>query len=359
MSIWEATLRVIGPGAPSDISDGAAVGAALDAMIRDDGSKWSTREEALGALLALERDGVLRIEGATDSEDLADLRELLDRLAARLADDPGLHSVVGDHRAWSEDPEHYDYVAEANDLGRLKRFERDLYLSHLAPFLDGLPDGARLLDAGCGPGRFVGHLLRRGFRMHLVDATADALHHALSHGLEAGGTHDTLDGHVASVDTLDTFEDGTFDATLAMEVICYHGDPAAALRELTRVTRPGGLVMLSVEGLYGAMLAANTATPGRVHEALTTGRFVVPRDVNVTYYTAESLRELLDQAGLEPALVTGCHYVPEGPLDAVVDATRLDDEVHRAELLALESACAQDPVLRPLARAWLAVGRRP
>ncbi len=118
-------------------------------------------------------------------------------------------------------------------------------------------------------------------------------------------------------------------------------------------------MILSVEGLYGALLAANTATPGRVHEALTTGRFVVPRDVHVTYYTAESLHELLAEAGLEPALVTGCHYVPEGPLDAVVDVTRLDDEAHRLEILALESACADDPVLRPLARAWLAVGKRP
>jgi hypothetical protein len=43
MSIWEATLRVIGPGAPSDISDGAPVGAALDAMVRKEGSEWPTR----------------------------------------------------------------------------------------------------------------------------------------------------------------------------------------------------------------------------------------------------------------------------------------------------------------------------
>lgn len=359
MSIWKATLHVIGPGAPSGLTDGAPVSAALDAMVGGEGSEWTTREEALSALLALERDGVLRIEGPDDSGDLAALRDLISQLSDRLEGDPGLHNVVGDHRAWADDPEHYDFVEAANDLGRLKRFERDLYLSHLAPFLDGLPEGARILDAGCGPGRFVSHLLRRGFRVHLVDATADALNRALSHGLEAGGTNDTLDGHVASIDTLDTFDDGTFDATLAMEVICYHSDPTAALRELVRITRPGGLVVVAVEGLYGALMATNTATPSRVHEALNTGQFSVPQDVHVTYFTAESLHELLTEVGLEPALLTGCHYVPEGPLDAVMDATRLDDEAHRQEVLALESACADDPVLRPLARAWLAVGRRP
>jgi len=362
MSIWEATVRVIGPGAPSGVADGRTVRVVVDDMVGGkfgaEGSGWETREEALGALLALERRQVVRLEGMTDSAGLADLRDLLDRLAVLLAEDPGLHNVVGDHRAWAEEPEHYDYVEAASDLGRLKRLERDLYLSHLAPFLDALPEGARILDAGCGPGRFVSHLLRRGFRVHLVDAAPDALHRALAHGLDAGGTGDTLDGLVGDVDSLDAFEDAAFDAVLAMEVICYRGDPLATLRELVRVTRPGGLVMLSVEGLYGALLASQAAEPGQVLEALETGRSSAPRDVHVTYFTAQSLQELVEAAGLVAELIEGCHYVCEGPFGHVVDVTRLDDETHRRSVLDLEAACAADPLLEPLARAWLAVGRR-
>ena len=266
---------------------------------------------------------------------------------------------MGDQRAWSDDPEHYDFVEAASDLGRLKRFERDLYLAHLAPFLDSLPQGARVLDAGCGPGRFVSPMLGRGFRLHLVDAAPDALHRALAHGLDSGGTADTLDGHVADVDALDTIEDGTFDAVLSLEVLCYRGDPLATLRELTRVTQPGGLVMLSVEGLYGALMVTEGAAPSEVEDALTARQVSIPRDVHVTYYTEDSVRGLLREAGLDPVQVTGCHYVPEGPFGRTLDVERLDDEAHRRELLSLEATCAADPVLQPLARAWLAIGRRP
>jgi SAM-dependent methyltransferase len=359
MSIWQATLRIaVTEAVPASVSDGARLSDALTAMVGDPSSPWATREEALGALLAMERDGAVRIEGADDSDALAELCALVDQLDATLATDPGLHNVVGDHRAWSEDPEHYDFVEAATDLGRLKRFERDLYLSHLAPYLDALPEGARILDAGCGPGRFVSHMLRRGFSVHLVDAAPDALHRALAHGLDAGGGADTLDGHVADVDALDAFEDGTFDAVLSMEVICYQGDPLRALRELARVTKPGGVIMLSVEGLYGALMTTEGASPGELGAALSDEKISISRDVHVTYYTAESLTTLLREAGLEPVLVTGCHYVPEGPFGRTVDVAQLDDEAHRREILSLEATCAANPVLRPLARAWLAVGRR-
>ena len=174
MSIWQATLRIDAPDAlPATVSDGARLSDALTAMVGDPTSSWATREEALGALLTLEREGAVRLEGAADSDALARLCALVDQLDATLAADPGLHNVIGDHRAWAEDPEHYDFVEAASELGRLKRFERDLYLSHLAPYLDALPRDARVLDAGCGPGRFVSHMLRRGFRVHLVDAGLD------------------------------------------------------------------------------------------------------------------------------------------------------------------------------------------
>ncbi len=116
--------------------------------------------------------------------------------------------------------------------------------------------------------------------------------------------------------------------------------------------------MLSVEGLYGALMATEGASPTEIATALTTSQVSIPRDVHVQYYTAESLRTLMTDAGLDPVLVTGCHYVPEGPFDKAVDVTQLDDAGHREEIMHLERTCADNPVLAPLARAWLAVGRR-
>jgi SAM-dependent methyltransferase len=359
MSIWRATLRISGPNAlPSDIADGAELGAVMVAMMQDIAGPWGTPEEALLAVLAMERAGTLSLQGPEDSGTLAEVRGLVERLDAHLALDAGLSNVIGDHRAWSKEPDHYDFVGAETELGLLKRFERDLYLRHLDPYLDSLPEGGRLLDAGCGPGRFVATMLQRGLRVHLVDAARDALHRALGHGLAAGGSAETLDGHVGDVDRLDVFEDGTFDAVLSVEVICYRGDPLAALKELTRVTKPGGLVMVSVEGLYGALMVTEGAGPSELEAALTGRQVSIPRDVHVTYYTADTLRALLVEAGLEPVTIVGCHYVPEGPFHHSVDVTMLEDEAHRDAIFKLEATCAADPVLQPLARAWLAVGRR-
>ena len=344
---------------PIEITDGSELGAVVAAMVDAESTLWADREEALFALLTMAQEGSVSLDGPDDSGSLAEVRALVDRLDAHLAEDPGLNNVIGDHRAWSDDPEHYDFVDSETELGQLKRFERDLYLRHLTPYLDQLPAGARLLDAGCGPGRFVSSMLERGLRVHLVDAAKDALHRALSHGLKAGGNAETLDGHVADIDRLDAFEDATFDAVLSVEVICYRGDPLAALKELSRVTKPGGLVMLSVEGLYGALMVTEGAAPSELNQALQDAKVSIPRDVHVTYYTEATLKRLLIEAGLEPVQITGCHYVPEGPFHQSIDISQLEDETYRQSIFNLEATCASDPALQPLARAWVAVGRRP
>ena len=331
---------------------------AVAAMLADPDSECASAEEALSALFALERQGAITLTGPDESAALSEVRRLIDALDACLEADPGLNNVVGDHRAWSEDPEHYDFVEDPGELGLLKRFERDLYLRHLTPHLDSLAAGAYVLDAGCGPGRFVQPLLARGLRLHLVDAAKDALHRALAHGLDAGGNAQTLDGHVADIDRLDAFDDGTFDAVLSMEVICYRGDPLGALRELARVTKPGGLVMLSVEGLYGALMVSEGASPEEIEGALKASQVSLPRDVHVTYYTAERLHTLLVSAGLDPIAIEGCHYVPEGPFGRALDIRALEDPTHREAIFSLEATCAADPALAPMARAWVAVGRR-
>jgi hypothetical protein len=117
--------------------------------------------------------------------------------------------------------------------------------------------------------------------------------------------------------------------------------------------------MLSVEGLYGALMVTEGADPTELNAALQAGEVSIPRDVHVTYYTAETLRTLMVEAGLEPVAIEGCHYVPEGPFHQSVDLERLEDQAHREAIFQLEATCAADPALRPLARAWLAVGRCP
>jgi SAM-dependent methyltransferase len=99
-----------------------------------------------------------------------------------------------------------------------------------------LEAGARLLDAACGSGRTLDELARYG-RVSGVDLSPDAVETARRRG------HD--DVHVARVEEL-PFADGTFDAVTCLDVVEHTPDDRAALAELQRVTRPGGLLLVTV-----------------------------------------------------------------------------------------------------------------
>ncbi|MDX6726540.1 MAG: hypothetical protein QOK49_1345 [Baekduia sp.] len=97
------------------------------------------------------------------------------------------------------------------------------------------PD-ARLLDAGCGSGRTLDDLARYG-RVSGVDLSPEAVAAARRRG------HD--DVRVARVEEL-PFADATFDVVTCLDVVEHTPDDRATLAELRRVTRPGGLMVVTV-----------------------------------------------------------------------------------------------------------------
>jgi SAM-dependent methyltransferase len=104
--------------------------------------------------------------------------------------------------------------------------------------LDRLPleSGARLLDAGCGSGRTMDELARYG-RVSGIDLSAEAVAAARRRG------HG--DVRVAHVESL-PFADGIFDVVTCLDVVEHTPDDRATLAELLRVTRPGGLLVVTV-----------------------------------------------------------------------------------------------------------------
>ncbi|MCW3064914.1 MAG: methyltransferase [Solirubrobacterales bacterium] len=99
-----------------------------------------------------------------------------------------------------------------------------------------LPPGARSLDAGCGSGRMLDELADYGgvSGIDVSDAAAAAA--------RARGHRDV---RVGPLETL-PWEDGTFDLVTAFDVIEHTPDDRATLRELRRVTKPGGRALITV-----------------------------------------------------------------------------------------------------------------
>ena len=108
-----------------------------------------------------------------------------------------------------------------------------------AYLLPHLTSDATLLDVGCGPGTITADLAGRVARVTALEVTEDALNLARAEVGRRGVT--TVDFAVGDVHALD-FPDGAFDVVHAHQVLQHVGDPVAALREMRRVTRPGGIV---------------------------------------------------------------------------------------------------------------------
>jgi len=94
----------------------------------------------------------------------------------------------------------------------------------------------RILDAGCGPGNMLDRLSRWG-TVTGTDLSVPALSFCLSRG------HQRVT--VSRLDALALAGD-SFDLVTAIDVLEHIPDDAAGLREIHRVLRPGGTVVLTV-----------------------------------------------------------------------------------------------------------------
>jgi SAM-dependent methyltransferase len=117
------------------------------------------------------------------------------------------------------------------------------YAGRLAPLMADLGDvtqGSRVVDVGCGPGALTSELVRRA-----GSESVAAVDPSESFVEAARKRNPGVDVRLASAETL-PFDDGSFDAALAQLVVQFMSDPVAGIREMARVTRPGGVVAACV-----------------------------------------------------------------------------------------------------------------
>lgn len=104
--------------------------------------------------------------------------------------------------------------------------------------------GVRVLDAGCGSGRYLRHALQRGAtQLSGVDLSPEMLARA-RHELAPDLGHAALTLEQGSLDALPV-PDAWADLVLCGLVVGHLEDLASALAELHRVTRVGGRVLCS------------------------------------------------------------------------------------------------------------------
>jgi SAM-dependent methyltransferase len=158
--------------------------------------------------------------------------------------------------------------------------ERDTLLNALRPL-----KGRRLLDVGCGTGRFTAVFEAAGAHVVGIDRNPGML--ALAAERTRSVSLLASDAHQLPL------EDHGFDVAVATTLLEFTSDPAGVLAELTRVVRPGGRI---------AVAALNPASPWGIVRRRRLGR---PPWDQACLYTPPQLRELLAGRGkltLHPAL---------------------------------------------------------
>jgi len=134
----------------------------------------------------------------------------------------------------------------------------------------------RVLDVGCGTGFATEALARESDHVHGIDQSQ----HQLARAFEKFGRRGPVRFYLSDAEQL-PFRDDSFDVVWSSGSIEYWPDPVSTLRELRRVARPGGRVLV----------VGPDAPDGPVRRRVA--------DAIMLFYDAEEADRMFDASGFE------------------------------------------------------------
>jgi ubiquinone/menaquinone biosynthesis C-methylase UbiE len=203
----------------------------------------------------------------------------------------------GEYEAWFESP-----------LGRrVWEDEQAALRSLIGPTRD-----QRILDVGAGGGRFARELVEDGAevvaldRSHAMSAAARLRSHDGRHLLQPGS------GDAMAL----PFRAKSFDTVVAVTLLCFLENPEDALREMARVARSDGKVVIGDLGRWSAWTLSRRLGPAKRRKFWRAARF----------WTSGELGQLMVSAGLAPQQTRSAVFYPPARLAARV-MRRLDRQL--------------------------------
>ena len=223
--------------------------------------------------------------------------------------------------------------------------------------------GQRALDVGCGPGALAAELCQvlGSDGVAAIDPSASFVE-ACARRLPG------VDVRLASAEEL-PFPDDSFDVTLSQLVVNFMSDPPVGVREMRRVTRPGGTVAAAVWDYAEEMTLLRRFWDAAV--ALDPGAAASDEGRSMPYCTPDELERLWREAGLEKLATTalvveaGYHDFDDlwqslehgsGPSTAFASSLPAERHAELRDELRRRLGVGDDP-FRLRARAWSVFGR--
>ena len=190
-----------------------------------------------------------------------------------------------------------------------ERLEPQHFSLRCAFLLDAVRRGERVLDVGCGEGRFSAELAAAGVEVVGVDVAREPLRRACAR-------HDGLDLRLVPLAGPWPLEDASFDAVWAGEVIEHVADTARWLSEVRRVLRPHGKLLLSTPD-HGPLSRLRLGLSRTAFES-----HFDPFSDHLRFYTREMLVRVLEDFRFESVRVRAHAGVPGARAVLLASAVR-------------------------------------
>lgn len=187
---------------------------------------------------------------------------------------------------WQEVSSQPDFV-DSRDCGLVDAVQSGWYQSESNELFKGFPISAAdaVLDVGCGAGGATLFCANRGARVVFTDVVAEKIEALQARVAQTPARQ--VEGFVSDSLPLPV-ADASMSRVISMEVLEHVEDPAAFLRELTRVGQPGALYLLAVPDPVGENMQKGFAPS-----------YYFERPNHVHVFTREEFGCLITDAGLE------------------------------------------------------------
>lgn len=254
------------------------------------------------------------------------------------------------------DPEYLNYQYGDSEKLRIRIEAHERYSEHCDRHFDwilGLLDvqaGQVLVDAGCGPGNAFGPVRRVGARVVGFDFSAGMVREARQQAIEHG-----LDVRVFRADVQAVpMVDASCDRVLASHMLFHVPDIARGLREMRRILRAGGQVVVTTNAADHAArlhdLHDEAARELGYQPTAHAGHRFSLADLDVVRAVLPSAERVVrPNAFVFPTAATALAWYASGSIDNLVE--RPADGSHRPRLLGLlepriEAIIAREGVFR-------------
>lgn len=174
----------------------------------------------------------------------------------------------------------YALVPAKKRVPRFVSIERRHRWDKLVCYLQFPGPGARLLDVGCGNGRFMMQMRVAGWHVCGVEPDSASAAKAVSAGLDVRN---------CPIETLEAVEDNYYDAIVLHHVIEHLHKPLETLRRCFAALKTGGTI---------AIATPNFNSFG--HQLFSSDWFALQPPTHLAIFTPHSLREALRSTGFHP-----------------------------------------------------------